>query len=261
MLSKIRLDKRDMLINEAEKCGNTLRPLNQNVNRGDEMIYSHSNELIPNKQGIFTSLKRGFFVRIHNGLILARKNRTTMKLSIYIFVVGLVLAAVSYGQCPNVQGLKSNFQQKPAATQAKVWRDHYRFALATEKLSADQKDFISETLALTKDGLYTQTKDAATIAQFTDMATQAKSLFTDALQLKRIFYTLTAEEMQGFSLTPAAYFRLSGNEGTCSCNVSDNVLCDECVLNDQRWCDRTSWGCGFGWILPCTGICVNFQNT
>ena len=66
-MSYKRLDKRDMLINEAEKCGNTLRPLNQNVSRGDEMIYSHSNELIPNKQGIFTSLKRGFFVRIHNG--------------------------------------------------------------------------------------------------------------------------------------------------------------------------------------------------
>ena len=249
-MSYKRLDKRCILVDKAERQANVLRLLTANVNRGDTMANIHSNELIPDKQpGIYT------------GLIFGKEDRTTMKLSIYIFVVGLVLATVSYGQCPNVQGLKSNFQQKPAATQAKVWRDHYRFALATEKLSADQKDFISETLALTKDGLYTQTKDAATIAQFTDMATQAKSLFTDALQLKRIFYTLTAEEMQGFSLTPAAYFRLSGNEGTCSCNVSDNVLCDECVLNDQRWCDRTSWGCGFGWILPCTGICVNFQNT
>lgn len=176
------------------------------------------------------------------------KNEVTI-LAVAILV--LLAATIGFSQCANTQTLKKGFQQFASPKQAKIWRNHARFALSTEDLNPAQREVVDDFLAAIKDDSYTATSDKSAIAA---IAARAAVLFPDKAQLKRIFYTLTNEEMQGFSLVPASY-RKPLLSADCSCNISYNVLCDSCIGRDAQSCNYADWGCGFGWVLPCNGNC------
>jgi hypothetical protein len=162
----------------------------------------------------------------------------------------LFAASIGFGQCKDAQSVKSQFHQFDSAKQAKIWRNHLRFALQTEKLNSEQRQIVSDFLAVIKDDSYTAESDKAA---FTELGLRAKVAFPDKAQLARIFYALTSEEQQGFTLEPAAYYkRIESSD--CTCSSSDNILCDVCHW-ELLSCKRTDWGCGFGWLLPCDAVC------
>jgi hypothetical protein len=175
-----------------------------------------------------------------------------------VVVLLLLTAAISFGQCRNANELRGKFHNFSSAQQAKIWRNHYRFALKTEEnLSQEGKDIISEAINLTKDDMYNATSDKS---DFVALGKRAALIFTNKDQLKRIFYSLTSEEMRGFSLVPASYLTMLEEGADCSCNISDNVLCDYCESRIKGHCEVSDWGCGFGWLLPCDGNCRYYNQ-
>jgi hypothetical protein len=194
------------------------------------------------------------------------EENTSMKLTsritiLAILIVGMLIVSLSvHGQTcdPSEYGkLKNEFRQKPAATQGKIWRNHIRFALKVEDLSKAQKEIANDFLALLKDEVYSTALSAADrTAAFTAISNRITQNFSKEQQV-RIFYTLTIEEMKGFSLVPARYKSVEGI-GSCNCSDIGHPLCDMCIMTGwPRTCNESDWGCGPGWILACNGRCWN----